>query len=278
MNSPFVNFNGNIVLSGTPILTWSNSIFESGLCFNVNWFAAGSKIVLYEQNLEYLKFSLAQLQMETPEKLDFFSKKLHVEIEKVLTKNKHFQGAKVNLVFFSEQNTRKTSFVISSEKTDQAVFALNSFGFSADVFHGFRCQLRGGNLRNRISPLHYLAINQFISEHNLHECFIVNTLGNVIETINYSLIAIKDKKAFFITEKGKEFKSALEAETFEILKSLSLEVETIDSCLIDQLKTADELLLVNSFQIAWILAFRERRYYSMIAKKVIQTLNTKFLQ
>jgi len=276
-SSKFIVFNGNLISSQSPVLKTDNKAIFNGEIITETIYANGARIFFLKEHYEKIIKTLSFLDFELPQ--DFSSSLLNKIVSRLLNANKFLQGAIIKIVFFrNDVNDQlllscKTSYIITSEEAANSLYVFNKKGLRLGLFSEIRKTVNLFSGIKYANSYLYIKAKKFNKENNFDDCFIINENENVIETIESSLIFIKDN-IIYIPSANEGINEDIMREQIKIL-ALKLGYKTIDDCIIkaSDLLIADEIFLTNAeYGIRWVVAFEEKRYFCKISKLIFDEL------
>ncbi len=195
----YINFNGEIIASKHPILHPSNrgfrygdGLFESMALFN-------NKVKLLSLHASRLAQGAEVLELLLPEKLN--SENIALEIERLRDANK-LCHARIRIFLFRESagnyepESNNAGFIIEATPVENANYQLNGTGLELGVYQNI---LKPMNLLSTIkscNALLYVKAGLYKKKMGWDECLILNTEGNLCESISSNLFWIQDHKVY----------------------------------------------------------------------------------
>lgn len=269
----FICYNGDFLPSNKPLFFTQNRAFRYGDGLFESMRAIGTSVPFLNQHLDRLRKGASFLQMEIPETFNnSFISKL---ISHLINANKQFAGAKIRLGVFRKDggsffpNTNKIDFYIESSPLDSANFQTNSKGLVIDVFTELTKSISEFNQLKSVHSLLYIKAALNSQSRNLDDCLILNEHKNIIESTSSNLFIFSDNN--LITPSLSE--GCLPGIMRNIIINIALKekITVYDDVSLNEkdLINADEVFLTNAVNgIKWVVAFKNRRYFSKTAKKL----------
>lgn len=264
-----------ILVDGTFVSTeeYQISLVESGaIHFTEKIRAIRTSFPFFKETLDLIRFKLFLYNQSFPEFTENDGSALRRQLERTLTKNKHYLGAILTLTLrFSEQ---KIQFTIQSEKTDQVGYELNEKGLYTEIFEP---------IKKSISSLSHLSLGSEIfwdiakshqKESTTDELLLVNTSDQIIETYESNIYLIKGKTAKGAGSEQGAYQDITKPLMLDVFKKLKLDYAENEGITKSDLYEADELLIVNSIKgIRWVLGFENKRYFNHTIRKITDLFN-----
>lgn len=275
--STFICLNGEFIPSQQPSIHVSNRAFRYGDGVFESMRAISTSVPFLHLHIERLKKGVAFLEMQLPE--SFTNSYIEKQITHLLNANKHFGGARIRLGVFRKEGgnfkptTNKTEYYIESSPTGTNTFQLNTKGILVDIFYEYTKPVVDFNLLKSINSHLYIKAALNAQSRNLDDCLILNDQKRIIEATSSNIFICSNNN--LITPSLSE--GCLPGIMREIVIQLAIKEKITvydDVCLnIKDITDADEVFLTNAVSgITWVVAFRNRRYFSKMAKKISQAL------
>lgn len=262
---------GNYILvngSFFPSSEYKISIQESeGLLFSEKIRSVRTTFPFFKPCLEMIRLKLLIFHQSYPDLIENDGAELKRQMERTLTKNKHFLGSVVSLRFWYFE--QKLQYSIQSTKTDHTGYELNNKGLyisiSREVWKSVsslsNCSL-GSEMYWKISSIQ--PSNSFINE-----LVLLNDEDQIIEASRSNIYLIKGgviKGASIYHGAYADITKPLMLKIFETLKINYDETEGLTE---QDLKESDEIFLVNAIEgIRWIIGFEGKRYFNQTIRKI----------
>lgn len=271
--SAFICLNGEFISSQEPSLYTQNRAFRYGDGVFESMRAIGTTIPFLRQHLERLRKGVAFMEMELPE--SFNNTFIEKQITHLLNANKHFGGARIRFGVFRKEGgnfkptTNKTEYYIESTPTSTNNFQLNTKGQVIDIFSEFTKPVVEFNFMKSINSHLYIKAALYAQSKNLDDSLILNEHKRIIEATSSNIFIYSNN--YLITPSLSE--GCLPGIMREIIIQLALKEKiTIQNDVflnIKDLTDADEIFLTNAVSgIKWVVAFKNRRYFSKVAKRL----------
>ena len=264
-----------ILVDGTFVSTeeYQISLVESdAIHFTEKIRAIRTTFPFFKETLDSIRFKLFLYNQSFSEFTENDGSALRRQLERTLTKNKHYQGAILTLTLrFSGQ---KIQFTIQSEKTDQVGYELNEKGLYIEIFEP---------IKKSISSLSHLSLGSEIfwdiakshqKESTTDELLLVNTFDQIIETYESNIYLIKGKTAKGAGSEQGAYQDITKPVMLDVFKKLKLDYAENEGITKSDLYEADELLIVNSIKgIRWVIGFENKRYFNHTIRKITDLFN-----
>jgi branched-subunit amino acid aminotransferase/4-amino-4-deoxychorismate lyase len=274
----FICLNGSFVKSEEPVLTVKNRAFQYGDGLFETIHCNGTEPQFFELHFERMKNAMNLLEMEVP--AGFTADYLKNNIRGVLTRNKHFQGARVRITIFRndgglyspENNT--ISFVIESSFLESDTYFLNERGLNIDIFSDLRKPLNPLSGIKSVSALLFVKAGLFRKRNRLDDCIILNDYNRVCESVSSNVFIVKNNKVLTPGLSEGCLPGVMRQAICGIVVSNGCAIDDHAALSPNDLNEADEMFLTNAVNgIRWVLSFRQKRYYNKFSKFLNGKLN-----
>ena len=260
----YINFNGKLFHSDKPVLKTNNRAF----CYGDGLFETmrfhENKILLINDHMDRLFRGMKCLKMEIPKKISAFY--IQKQVAQIVRKNGIEGDARIRLQVFRNEGgyysptDNTTGFVISAEKLNSDNHTKQKRGLIVDLFSEItKPKSPLSNFKTSNSIIYVLAAI-FAKEKKIDDCIILNTEGNVTDSISSNVFIIK--KDTLITPPlsdgcmdGVMRKNILKACKGKKIKTSEKSIR------IEDLLNADEVFLSNAIDgIRCVKQFRKKIY------------------
>lgn len=270
-------YNGHLVSLYEPSISFTNRAFRYGdSIFETIKFTNG-KIMFLADHIKRLKLGMTTLRMNVP--TEFTVANIEQLILHLIDQNEIRKESRIRLTVFRNEGGYYTpsindiSFLIETEAVEEVGYVLNQKGLWVDIYAEIKKPINKlANLKTG-SCLMYVMAGIAKSSMKLDDCLIINTNGNIIETINSNIFVVKNGTLYTspITDgcvDGIMRKQILEiASRFKLLTfEQTLTVHTLTS--------GDEVFLTNAIKgIQWVGQFQNKFYTNQKAQFFTEKLN-----
>jgi branched-chain amino acid aminotransferase len=259
-----------ILVNGTfvPTEEYQISLIESeAFHFSEKIRAIRSSFPFFSETLELIKLKLSFYNQSFPEFTENNGSDLKRQLERTLTKNKHFLGALLTLTFrFTGKNIY---FTIQSEKIDPAGYELNEKGLYVEIFD--RVQKSTSTLSSLSigSEVYWNIATGYLKESTFDEFILVNSSDQIIETPESNIYLIKGKTVRGASSEHGAYQDVTKPLILDIFRRLTLEYTEHKGITNDDFRNTEEILVVNSINgIRWIVGFEDKRYFNNTIRKI----------
>jgi branched-subunit amino acid aminotransferase/4-amino-4-deoxychorismate lyase len=264
-----------ILVNGTfvPAEEYQISLDESeALHFSEKIRAIRSSFPFFSETLELIKLKLFLYNQSFPEFTDNDGSALKRQMERTLTKNKHFLGSKLTLTFrFSGQ---KTYYTIQSEKVDHIGYELNEKGLYVEIFKPVKKSISSFSNLSLGSHIFWDIAKSHLKESIAEELLLVNTSDQIIEAPESNIYLIKGKTVRGASSEQGAYQDITKPLILDIFRRLSLEYTDHKGITNTDLYESEELLIVNSIGgIRWVIGFEDKRYFNHTIRKISELFN-----
>lgn len=272
LNEKFYPVNGPVIMHTNRAFCYGDALFETIHCM-------GTQPQFPELHWQRLLKGMKVLKMQIPENLHL--KNIHNYIGKLLNKNRVFKGARIRITVFRDQGglfspeKNTVSWLMESSVLENEQYKLETKGLAIDIYDELHKPVNILSNLKTTSSLIFVLAGIYRKENNLDECLVFNQYGRICESISSNVFVAKGNKIITPSLDEGCIEGTMRYTIIDILKELGYDVEEkgiLEKNLID----AEEVFLTNAIQgVKWVSAYRDRRYYNFISRKLIAALNQK---
>jgi branched-chain amino acid aminotransferase len=274
-NNNYCCFDGQIITTGSLKLTPANrafrygdSVFETIRCF-------GNQPYSFADHYDRLKRVMMAVGMD----VDCLPAQdvLERKVESVINRNRYFISSRVRIMVFRHDGglytpaTDKCSYLIEASPMDTGMFEMNEKGLIAGVYREM------GKSPNILSPfktgsaLLYVMAGRYKQQHNLTECFIVNTSGLVIEALSSNLFWFKGDQLLTTSVSSGCVDGIMRRQILLLAKKLGIDTQIVPGVTEEALRQADEIFVTNAIQgIQWVVGIDDLRFFNIKTRKLLR--------
>ncbi len=269
--------NGNYILvkgSFVPAEEYDISFAESdAFLFSEKIRAIRSAFPFFYETLNLIKLKLEIFNQPIPDFMANDGSALKRQLERTLTKNKHFLGAVLTLTFRLEEE--KIYFTIQSKKTDNIGYDLNEKGLYVNVFSKIQKGISSISDISLGSEIFWSIAARHLKESMVDQLLILNSDDQIIEIPESNIYLIKGKTIQGAGRKQGAYCDISKLLMLDIFKRLNFDYSEDEGITHKSMQEADEILSVNAIEgIRWIAGFEGKRYFNNTARKI----NELFIQ
>lgn len=244
--------------------------------FSEKFRAIRSALPFFRETLELFKLKLLIFNQAFPEFTDHEGAGLKRQLERTLTKNKHFLGAFLTLTFrFTDQ---KVNFCIQSEKLDDIGFELNEKGLFVNIFD--KIQKPASSLSNLSlgSDIYWNIARSHPGEVESDLPILLNTKEQIVEVPESNIYILSGKTVRGASSEQGAYRDITKPVMLDIFRKLNLEYIEDEGISIQNLEESEELFVVNSIEgIRWIVGCGGKRYFNNTVRKINEMFKQRIL-
>ena len=268
-----------ILVDGSFMLTeeYQISLVESeALHFSEKLRAIRTSFPFFSETLELIRLKLLYYNQTFAEFTADNGSGLKRQLERVLTKNKHFLGAIVTLTF--RFTGGKVHYTIQSEKTEPVGFELNEKGLYIEIIRSIQKSTSSLSSLSLGSEIYWNIAASHLKESAADELLIVNTSGGITEASGSNIYLIKDKIIWGASSERGAYEDVTKPLMLNIFGKLKLDYIEDEEITDTDLRDAEELMIVNSTKgIRWVIGFEGKRYFNNTIRKINDLFNQRLL-
>jgi branched-subunit amino acid aminotransferase/4-amino-4-deoxychorismate lyase len=277
MQQEYILLDGKFYTAGEKVLSHKNRGFYYGDALFETIHCLGTQPQFFELHWHRLTRGIEILKM-VPDK-SFTAESIRKNIEKLLNKNRIFKGARVRLTVYRESEgfyspeKDDISWLLETSALAQEKYDLNTKGFVISIYDEF---LKPVNIFSRLkttNALGYVLAAKFRKDNGLDDCLILNQYGRIAESISSNVFVAHGDTITTppVTEgciEGTMRQTILKIAAnngYKIIEKPLYEKDIVN---------AEEVFLTNAINgIHWVVAYKDRRYFNFIARKLSLKLN-----
>jgi branched-chain amino acid aminotransferase len=275
----FVCLNGDIV-PDKPLLTIQNRAFKYGDGLFETMRARGTRILFFEQHYRRLSESMKLLLMN----VDSLPTMQEIEnaVSRLLYRNKFLKASRLRLSVFREDGglynptSNNIQYCIESAPLENSKYSLNTKGFNIGIYNDIPKFPSALSALKTTSALQYVMAANYASLRRFDDCLLVNHQGHLVEATSSNLFVFKNEKIYTPPLSDGCIPGIMRKQIIEIATENGIEIIEDQHLIPDDLHGATEIFFTNAVRgIQWVLAYKEDRYFSRLAKTLIGHLNHK---
>lgn len=263
--------NTNIFNTQNRALRYGDGLFETMRMLN-------GKIMFFKYHMDRLFKGMDMLKMDYHRAFD--SDYVASEIFALARANKIYKNARIRFSVFREDGgwytPEKNTFhyLIEMQALNEDTYIVEK-GLIADVYRDVRKDYSALSSLKTSNALPYVLAGVFRKENNLDECILLNSKDNIVESISSNVFLVKEDKVYTPAITEGCIDGVMRKVVIDLLKNQNISV--IETSLpVQLLEHSDEIFLTNSIKgVQSIVGFGIKRYYSKLAKQLIQNLNSQ---
>lgn len=230
----------------------------------------------FSETLDRIKLELLVFNQSFAEFTDLDGKGLKRQLERTLTKNKQFMGAILTIQF--RLLNQKIQYTIQSEKLDTADYELNEKGLYIDIFD--QVQKPAASLSNLSlgSAVYWSIVRNYLYGAPVDQLLLVNTEDLVIEAPQSNIYLITGDRIRGASCEQGAYLDISQPLLLELFSKLNLNYSENEGITIEDLRKADEIMIVNAIEgIRWVVGFEGKRYFNNTIRKISDSFTKGFV-
>lgn len=249
----------------------------SQILFSEKIRAVRTAFPFFAETLELVKLKLRIFNQSYPEFTKNEGAELLRQLQRTLTRNKLFMGAVFTLTF-SLTNSGIT-YTIASAKLPEADYELNEKGLYAAVFDLLRKPVSSLSNLTTGSEVYWNIANLHLGRTEVDCFFLLNTYDQIVESPGSNVYLIKGNHVKGANVEQGAWHDVSRRFMLKIFRKLGLDYSESEGIRADDLRSADEIFLVDSINgIRWIVGFEEKRYYNNTIRRISEMFGRRSVQ
>ena len=272
-----INFNGNIVLKDSNILTENRSFLYGDGVFETVKIVNG-KILFLEDHYFRLMASMRVVRMEIP--MNFTMEFFEEQILSLVKRNNLVQSSRARITMFRNDGgyylpvTNDVSYLIHATALDEMSYTTNTNTYEVDLFKDFYITKQLLSSIKSTNKLLNVTASIYASENGLDNCILLNDTKNVVEAIQGNIFMLLGNK--LITPPVSEgcLNGVMRKQVLALAKKLP-ELTVVEEIISPfDLQKADQLFLTNVIKgIQPITKYRKKEFTTTLAQELTALLN-----
>lgn len=273
----YVFHKGEYVNEHQAFITKDNRAFRLGDGFFESMRVIDGKVVFLENHFSRIEDTIKALKMATTE--GFNIEQLRQQINGLLQRNGITKGGRIRITFYRkssgyyEPHVNDVAYMIESEALAENEFTLNAVGKTVDIFTDFKKDVNKLSIFKSLNAQLYIMAALQLKEKNLDDALIQNNKFAIIESIASNIFIVSNGVLYTPTLQDGCIAGTMRMNIINL--ALDHKIKVYECTLNPQnLLAADEIFLTNAVKgIEWVVAYRTKRYYNEMSKRMIQILN-----
>jgi branched-chain amino acid aminotransferase len=272
-----INFNGNIVLKDSNILTENRSFLYGDGVFETVKIVNG-KILFLEDHYFRLMASMRVVRMEIP--MNFTMEFFEEQILSLVKRNNLVQSSRARITMFRNDGgyylpvTNDVSYLIHATALEEMSYTINTNTYEVDLFKDFYITKQLLSSIKSTNKLLNVTASIYASENGLDNCILLNDTKNVVEAIQGNIFMLVGNK--LITPPVSEgcLNGVMRKQVLALAKKLP-ELTVVEEIISPfDLQKADQLFLTNVIKgIQPITKYRKKEFTTTLAQELTTLLN-----
>ena len=260
----YILVNGSFV----PTDEYRISLSESeALLFSEKIRAIRSAFPFFRETLKMIKLKLLLFNQSFSEFSDNDGPEFKRQLERTLTKNKHFLGAVLTVTF--RITGQRIYYTIQSEMLDSIGYDLNEKGLYVGIFDQIRKPVSSLSNLSLGSEIYWNIAKINLENSMVDQLLLLNSGGQIIETPESNIYLIKGKMIRGASAAQGAYMDVTRPLMLNIFRKLNLEYTEEEGITHNNIHESEEALVVNSIDgIRWILGLEDKRFFHNTIRKI----------
>ena len=273
----YVFHKGEYVNENQAFIAKDNRAFRLGDGFFESMRVIDGRGLFLENHFARISDTIKALKMVAQE--NFSLELLRSQIQGLLQRNNITRGGRVRITFYRKAtgfylpHSDDVNYLIESEPLLENEFLLNPIGKTVDIFTDFKKDVNKLSIYKSLNAQLYIMAALHSREKNLDDALIQNNKFAIIESIASNIFIVSNGVLYTPTLQDGCIAGTMRMNIINI--AIDNKIKVYECTLNPQnLLAADEIFLTNAVKgVEWVVAYRTKRYYNDMSKKMIQLLN-----
>jgi branched-chain amino acid aminotransferase len=270
----YLYYNGEILPADTPLITAGNRGLRYGDGLFETIKVTDGAMPLFQLHMQRMQHSLSVLQMELPP--SYTPDHIQETILNLCRRNNTLHAARVRITIIRgngtlhSSTTSHASIIIQSEPLSADYLALNTTGFTIDVYTEVQksCDLLANLKSNNYLP--YVMAALYSRKQQLNDCLLLNSHGRICDATIANIFWVHNDHIFTppLSEGG--VAGVMRKHLLYELPNAGYTVHE-KLCTLASLEAADEIFLTNAlYGIRWVRQFGAKLYSNEFIKELYE--------
>lgn len=230
----------------------------------------------FNETLELIRYKLELYNQSFPEFTDHQGTDLKRQLERTLTKNKHFLGAVLSLTIRFTEN--KISWTVQSEKLKETDYELNEKGLYISTFEDIQKPASAISNLSIGSEIYWNLAQAQVKNQMTDRILILNPENYILEVPESNIYTIKGNLVCTPHISDGAYADISQPRIIEAIHGLNLEFSEDTPLTKYSLQESDEVFIVNATEgIRWIAGFEGKRFYNNTTRKINEEFSKRLI-
>jgi branched-subunit amino acid aminotransferase/4-amino-4-deoxychorismate lyase len=268
--------NGHLISVYEPAVAFNNRAFRYGDSLFETIRICNNRLMFLRDHILRLRLGMTVLRMNVPAEFNY--ENIQELIVQLLKHNVHAPNARIRLTIFRNEGgfytpeTNDISFLIESEELEKP-YELNSKGLWMDVYGDIKKPINKLSNIKCGSAILYVMAGLAKQSMKLDDCFILNDLGNICESISGNIFAVRNGTLYTAPLSEGCVAGIMRKQIMSLANANK--ILTFESPItMNTLMNADEVFLSSSIKgVEWVGQFKQKFYTNKTAQFFTDKLN-----
>ncbi len=275
-----INYNGNLLIESEEVVSFNNRGLQYGDALFETLRISNGKILFWEDHYFRLMASMRILRMEIP--MSFSMEFLESEVLKTLGDSEKLTINARAKIFINRKAggkytpvTNDVDYFVITEKLEDSFYIFNDSSYKVELFKDYYIPANLlSTLKTSTKVIHVLG-SIFAKENDYDNCILLNDKKQVVEALNGNIFLVHGTEIITPSIEDGCLRGILRKQIISICNQSEKYTLIEKSISPFDLQKADELFITNVIQgIQPVLNYRKKEYTSIVAKDLLQKLNT----
>ena len=231
-----------------------------------------SVLPFFRESLEMIILKLQLFNQSFPQFTEQEGSEMKRQMERTLTKNKHFKGAVLTLTFrFTEP---KIHYTIQSETHEPIGYELNEKGLFVELDTRIRKPVSLLSSFSIGSDLYWHIAQSHLKDSMADQLLLLNTSNQIVEVPGSNLYTIKGKAIRGAAREQGAYTDITRPLMLDIFRRLNLEYSDSEGIRLNDIQECEEMLIVDSIEgVRWIAGQEGKRFFNTTIRKISELFN-----
>ncbi|RKR82605.1 branched-chain amino acid aminotransferase [Mucilaginibacter gracilis] len=276
MKPNLINYNDEILLADTKLLTIANRGFKYGDGLFESMRMMKGKVKFVDLHADRLQKGMKALHLDGYSQMDAYF--LKEKAEELASRNK-VKHARLRLTVYRDAEglytptQNKAGYCLELQPVDEPRYFLNTRGLIMDMYNEMPKPVNILSNYKTCNSILFIMAGIFKTQNKLDDAFILNQYGYLCETISANVFVLYQNHLYTPALSEGCIGGVMRQVVIDlaIANNIPMTEAQLDPEILNQ---ADEVFITNASRgIQWVMGFGKKRYFNEISKVLMDELN-----
>ena len=226
----------------------------------------------FNETLEVIKLKFQLFNQSFPEFIEQNGSEMKRQMERTLTKNKHFKDAVLTVTFRFTQP--KIQYTIQSEIHEFIGYELNEKGLFVEPCTKTLKAVSSLSGLSIGSDLYWTIAQSHLKDSTADQLLLFNTNNQIVDVPESNIYMIKGKTILGAGREQGAYIDITRPVMLDIFRKLNLEYSESEGIRVNDIQECEEILIVNAIEgVRWIAGYEGKRFFNTTIRKISELFN-----
>jgi len=265
----YILVNGSFLLTEEYRITLQES---EAIVFSEKIRSVRSVFPFFMETLEVIRLKLLLFNQSFSEFTEQDGSEMKRQMERTLTKNKHFKDAVITLTF--RFTGLKIHYTIQSETHEPIGYELNEKGLFVEADTKLQKAVSSLSGLSIGSDLYWTIAQCHRKDSTADQLLILNTDNHIVDIPESNLYTIKGKTIRGAGREQGAYMDITRPVMLDIFRSLNLVYSESEGIRVNDIQECEEILIVNAIEgVRWVAGYEGKRFFNTTIRKISELFN-----